>query len=542
MSQDRIWLKNYPAGVDPDIQVPHNHDSLADRLLQACAQYADRTAISCGDDSLSYAELADQSECVAAWLASSAGLVKGDRIALMCPNILELPVSMLAAHRLGLVVVNVNPLYTSRELRHQLVDSGAVAIVIASTALPVFDAIAQETSVRTSVVVPLGQSKAEISTSAPQSGQRFFFDEILDCIDPVPQVDVEREDLAFLQYTGGMTGASKGAMLSHGNVLSNLAQVENWVAPSSGASLRIITALPLYHIMALCLNELLFLGCGAELVLITNPRDVDSLISAMRKAPPGFFTGVNTLFNAVINHPAVTEIDFSQLHMAIGGGTAILPAVSRQWETLTGRPIVQGYGLSEASPVLTLCHPDLPFDGSIGFPVPATDIEIRDPESGESLPLGEKGELCANGPQVMRGYWGRESAEDSGFHPDGWLRTGDVAFMNDQGAITIVDRTKDMILVSGFNVYPNEIESICAEHPGIMEAACIGVPDERTGEAVKAFVVPKNSDISTDDIIKHCRKHLTAYKVPRQIEIVEEIPKSPVGKILRRELRQVRSE
>lgn len=528
------WLANYPPGVPTQIgalPVP----SLAARLLTACSRYPDRVALSCGDRRLTYSDLELQSRRMGAWLAA-AGLKKGDRIALMCPNVPELPVALLAAHRLGLVVVNVNPLYTARELTSQLTDSGAVAIVVATTALAVFAAVAAETKVRHCVIVPVGDAAGQAErTELPC--EPVWFAQTLEHSYTLPTVQVGPKDLAFLQYTGGTTGKSKGAMLDHGNVLANLAQVEPWLVPPSDTPLAVITALPLYHIFALTVNELLFLGRGAELVLITNPRAVDSIIDAMLARPPGFITGVNTLFNAIADHPRAAQVDFSSLHIAMGGGTAIQAAVSRRWETLTGKPIVQGYGLSETAPVLTICDPRAPFDGSIGLPMPSTEIEIRDPATGEPVSIGGRGELCARGPQVMRGYWQRPDTDGTVFYKDGWFRTGDVATMDDAGRITLVDRTKDMILVSGFNVYPNEVEGVCAEHPGIVEAACIGVPDERSGEAVKVFVVRRNPALQADEVIAHCRSFLTSYKVPRHVEFVPDLPKSAVGKILRRELR-----
>jgi len=528
------WLAHYPPGVPAQIETPPI-SSLAARLLAACSRYPERTALSCGDRRLSYGDLERQSRCVGAWLAA-AGLKKGDRIALMCPNIPELPVAMLAAHRLGLVVVNVNPLYTARELKHQLADSAAIAIVVASTALATFAAIAAETDVRHCVIVPVGDDAGPPeSTALPCTPVGFA--QTLEHSYALPSVEVGPTDLAFLQYTGGTTGASKGAMLDHGNVLANLAQCEPWLAPPSDAPLAVITALPLYHIFALTVNELLFLGRGAELVLITNPRSVDSIIDAMIAHPPGFITGVNTLFNAIADHPRAAQVDFRGLHIAMGGGTAIQAAVSRRWEALTGKPLVQGYGLSETSPVLTICDPRAPFDGSIGLPMPSTEIEIRDPSTGEQVPSGERGELCARGPQVMRGYWKRPDADGTVFHKDGWFRTGDVATMDSDGKVTIVDRTKDMILVSGFNVYPNEVEGVCAEHNGVVEAACIGVPDERTGEAVKVYVVRRDPALQAEDVVAHCRLSLTSYKVPRHVEFVKDLPKSAVGKILRRALR-----
>ena len=534
MSDARLWQSQYPPGV-PLVIEPPEHASLADRILSACRRHLNRVAASCGGERLLYSDLERQSAALSAWLAS-AGFGKGQRIALMLPNVLAQPVAMLAAHRLGMVVVNVNPLYTARELRHQLNDSGAVALVIAQSALPVFAEVAAEVAVNTCVVV--ASPGDDVPRDWPHAGCRLTtFEATLRCDATVPNVSVGHDDLAFLQYTGGTTGVSKGAMLSHGNVLSNLAQVERWIAPLTEARLAVITALPLYHIFALTVNSLLYLGRGAELVLVTNPRDVDALVATLRAHPPGFITGVNTLFNALVSHPEIGTVDFSQLHMAMGGGTAILAPTSRRWQALTGAPIVQGYGLSEASPILTVCSPDEEFSGSIGYPVPSTDIEIRDPETGEALPVGEQGELCARGPQIMRGYWRREDQNDRTFHPGGWLRTGDVARMDPRGALFVVDRTKDMILVSGFNVYPNEVESVCSEHPDIVESACIGVQDERTGEAVKVFVVRRNEALSAEQVIEHCRRFLTPYKVPRQVDFLAQLPKSPVGKILRRELR-----
>lgn len=538
MNISKPWLDNYPPGIDDTVRIPDDHQNLADRLLGACMRYAARAAIVCGSDRLTYSDLDRQSRQVAAGFLA-CGLKKGDRVALMCPNVPQLPVARLAALRLGLVVVNVNPQYTARELKHQLNDSAAVAMVVAESALPVFDSIIDDTSVRLTIVVPAKEGTQTQAERQPHSF-RIDFSELLSGSQELPTVQVSRGDLAFLQYTGGTTGLSKGAMLTHGNVLSNLAQIEKWVSPDDDARFRVVTALPLYHIMALTLNELLFLGRGAELVLVPNARDAATLMDELCIEPPGFITGVNTLFGVISRHPRSGQIDFSRLHATLGGGTAILQGVAQEWQKISGKPIVQGYGLSEASPVLTICRLDQQFDGSIGYPVPATDIQIRDPETGQQMPEGERGEICAAGPQVMQGYWGRLDAAST-FHPDGYLRTGDVGIMESDGRIRIVDRTKDVILVSGFNVYPTEIEDVLSEHAAVVEAACIGVPDERTGEAIRAFVVCSNTaDVTTTDLEDFCRLHLTAYKVPRQFEFVKEIPKSAVGKILRRELRALR--
>ena len=528
------WHASYPEGVPPTI-APPQWASLGELIEDTCRRNRGNAAVVEGEASLSYGQLGDMSDSLAAYLISVAGIGLGDRVALMMPNVLAYPISVCGVLRAAGVIVNVNPLYTPRELRHQLVDSGAVAIVVAEPFLPTLQAVIAETSVRTVIVAraPGGSP----STSLPGS---ISLSEIFAKPARAESRQQRYTDTAVIQYTGGTTGVSKGAELTHRNILSNLEQFWTWTKMPVGHAASkevILTVLPMYHVFAFTVNFLSFLGRGSTNVLITNPRDLQGVVAAISREKVTAITGVNTLFNGLLNTPGFSELDFSGLRLTMGGGSAVQPAIARRWQQVTGRLIVEGYGLSETSPVLTVNPLDQrELRPGIGLPLPSTEISIRD-DAGEPVKPGVAGELCARGPQVMRGYWNRPEESAAAFTSDGFFRTGDVAIQDDDGYFQIVDRKKDMVLVSGFNVYPNEIEAVCAEHPGVLESACVGVPDEKTGEAVKVFVVKRDAALTEQDLVEHCRRNLTGYKVPRYVVFLPELPKSPVGKILRRDLK-----
>lgn len=532
----KSWLASYPAGMPAEI-APLRNDSLSDLIQGACRVFSDHTAFVQDSSALSYAQLDALSDRLAAFLSVDLSLALGERVALMMPNVLAYPLSVCGVLRAGCVVVNVNPMYTPRELKHQLRDSGARAIVVAEPFLSTVNTVLAETSVDTVIVVPMSGVPKPAATRYDHSGTATL-DTALSTLSVMTPRILRHSDTALLQYTGGTTGPSKGAELTHGNLLSNIEQFSTWL----GAMLKpgrevVITALPIYHIFALMVNTLSFLRIGGKNVLISNPRDIAGLVSTIKLEGCTAITGVNTLFNGLLNTPGFAALDFSGLNLSMGGGSAIQPAVARRWQEVTGKLLVEGYGLSETSPVLTVNRVDTGvFRSGIGLPLPSTEISIRDDE-GREVAAGEAGELCARGPQVMRGYWNKPEENAKAFTQDGFFRTGDMAVQDAEGYFQIVDRKKDMVLVSGFNVYPNEIEAVCAEHPGVLESACIGVPDEKTGEAVKVFVVKRDLELTEQHLIEHCRKNLTAYKVPRHIQFMSELPKSPVGKILRRELR-----
>ncbi|HSW14989.1 MAG TPA: AMP-binding protein [Solimonas sp.] len=531
----RDWLSQYPAGVPATIATPAAA-CVSDLLAEACWRHAERIAVVCGDEQLSYYQLAAHAERLAAFLTADLGLARGERVAVMMPNISAYPVAVLGILSAGCAAVNVNPLYTPRELKHQLCDSGARAILIAEPFLATLDAVLAETPVQTVIVVPAAALPAPSGAWAGET--RLPLATALATMRPLPTIELGLGDTAFLQYTGGTTGVSKGAELTHGNILSNIAQIDAWFGGVLQESRETaITALPLYHIFALMLNLLYMLRMGGTTVLISNPRDLPGVVGTMARHPFSVFTGVNTLYNGLLNTSGFADLDFSSLRMSMGGGAAVQPAVARRWQEVTGRVLLEGYGLSETSPVLTINRVDSKgFRGGIGLPLPSTEISIRN-EQGAEVAVGEAGELCARGPQVMRGYWQRPEETAKVFTADGYFRTGDMARQDEEGYFHIVDRVKDMVLVSGFNVYPNEIEAVCAEHPGVLESACIGVPDDKTGEAVKIFVVRRDESLDAPALIEHCRRNLTGYKVPRHVEFIAALPKSPVGKILRRELR-----
>lgn len=535
----RIWQKNYGS-------IPHEivaSGTVVDLLHEAVAKWGDKPAFNCLHTNLSFNEVDRLSRDVAAWLQGQ-GIKKGDRVAVMMPNLLVHPVVSFGIIRAGGVQVNVNPLYTPRELAHQLNDSGAEMIVIFNQVTPTLAAIVEQTGVKTVVTTglydlcdlqgPNPPVHPEIAKSALTFPDVLRAGRDLDFAAPA----ITTDDLIFLQYTGGTTGLSKGAMLDHGNLVSNIESFEAWVEDVSRPGKEvIITALPLYHIFALMVNFLCYFKLGAHNVLIPNPRDMPGFVKEWKKWRVTAFTGVNTLYVGLLNTPNFEECDFSEFTVSFGGGSATQRAVSEGWRKLTGLHIIEGYGLSETSPIASanmLNTPD--FTGTVGYPFPSTDIKILDDEDKE-LGVGEPGEICLKGPQVMRGYWGMEAERDKHFTPDGYFRTGDIAVVSNEGLVQIVDRKKDMVIVSGFNVFPNEIEDVLAAMPGLIESACIGVPDDKTGEAVKVFCVRKDESVTAADVESYCRENLTAYKVPKHIEFIEELPKSTVGKILRRELR-----
>jgi len=537
-----------PAEVDLD-----EFKSIGDLFEKSAKQYATRKAYINMDKALTYAELDKLSANFGAYCQSVLKLPRGSRIALMMPNLLQYPVCLYGALRAGYTVVNCNPLYTERELEHQLKDSGAEAIVIVENFASVLEKVVARTPVKHVIVTQLGDlldfpKRMIVNLVVKHVKKMVPAWQIANAIElrdalieggrhPLKPAEVGHEDIAFLQYTGGTTGVSKGAMLTHRNIIANLQQSHAWIRPFLKDHEIIITALPLYHIFALTANCLTFFKIGATNVLITNPRDIPGFIKEIAKYPFTTITGVNTLFNAMVNNPEFARIDLSNLRLTLGGGMAVQRAVAERWKEITGVTLLEAYGLTETSPAATINPVDLEeYNGCIGLPISSTEVSIRD-DDGKELPIGEAGELCIRGPQVMKGYWNRPEETAKVIMSDGFLRTGDVAVMEPTGFVKIVDRKKDMILVSGFNVYPNEIEDVLALHPGVLESAAVGVPDPKTGEAVKIYVVKRDPDLSEDSLIEHCRANLTAYKVPRHIAFRTELPKTNVGKILRRQLR-----
>jgi long-chain acyl-CoA synthetase len=549
---NRFWLKSYPPGVPADID-PARLTSLAELLRQACTAYRDRPAYEQMGRKMTFAQLDELTRDFAAWL-QAAGMAKGDRIAIMLPNTLQYPIALFGALRAGLAVVNTNPLYTARELQHQLEDAGAKAILVLENFAHVVQEVAGRTRLEKILVTAagdlLGFPKSWIVNyvvrhrrkQVPEwhlPGAVSFGDALRAGRSlPLKPVDVGPEDIAFLQYTGGTTGVAKGAMLTHGNVSANVLQAEAWLAGRfSNESGVLITAIPLYHIFALTANCLLFTHLGWKNVLIINARDFPSLVKEMRKQPFAFFTGVNTLFNALLNTPGFAAVDFSHLQVTLGGGMAVQESVAQRWKQVTGKILTQAWGLTETSPAATINPTTEEFNGSIGLPIPSSEIAIKD-EQGADLPLGQTGEICVRGPHVMRGYWNRPDETAKVMLPGGWLRTGDVGYMDPRGYIFLQDRKKDLILVSGFNVYPNEVEAVAATHPGILECAAVAQADEHSGEVVALYVVPKDPKLTEHEVIEHCRKSLAGYKVPKHVYFRKDLPKSNVGKILRKELRE----
>ena len=550
-----IWLKHYPAGVPAEIDV-FRFASLKHMVEQSCARYAQRPAFSNMGVTISYGELDRLSRNFGAYL-QALGLRRGDRVAIMLPNLLQYPVALFGALRAGLVVVNVNPLYTARELQHQLADSGAVAIVVLENFAHTLQAVGAKTAVRHVIttqvgdlfppwrrhlvnlalkwvkrMVPPWQLPGAVAwPAALQLGSR----------QTLADVALTHEDTAFLQYTGGTTGVAKGAVLTHGNMVANVEQTLAWIRGSLQEGTEVVvTPLPLYHIFSLTANLLTFVRLGANNVLITNPRDMPRFVRELRRTRFSAITGVNTLFNVLLDAPGferVRQANAGALKVAVAGGMAVQRTVAQRWQQAMGVPLIEGYGLTEASPIV--CANSLEataFSGQIGMPLPSTRVAIQD-EAGRELPLGEVGEICVQGPQVMRGYWNMPEETARVLGPDGWLRTGDMGVMDAHGSIQFVDRRKDVIVVSGFKVYPTEIEDVVMLHPGVKEAGVVGIPDARSGEAVMLYVVKKDPALTTDAVLAHCRANLAPYKVPKQVEFRDTLPKSNIGKILRRTLR-----
>ena len=551
---EKIWLKSYPASVPPAVDL-NQFKSIGDVFDQSVAKFADRTALICMGKSMTYRELGERATAFGAWLQSEVKLPKGARVAIMAPNVMQFPIALFGILRAGYIAVNCNPLYTERELEHQLKDSGAEVIVVVENFAHTVQAVLGKTAVKHVVVTAIGDLlgglKAPLVNFVLRHVKKMVPDwNIPHAIDfrdtlllgghhRLQAVDINHDDIAFLQYTGGTTGYSKGAMLTHGNIVANLQQAHAWIASGvrEGEEV-IITALPLYHIFALTANCLTFMKVGATNVLIVNPRDIPGFIKELSKHNFTVMTGVNTLFNALLNHPEFAQLDFSSLRLTLGGGMAVQKAVAQRWKQVTGTTLLEAYGLTETSPAATINPIDLTeYNGSIGLPLSSTELTIRD-EIGADQPMGQSGEICIRGPQVMKGYWQRPKETAEVMFPDGFFRTGDIGVMDEKGFFRIVDRKKDMILVSGFNVYPNEVEDVVAMHPGVMEVAAIGIPDERSGEAVKIFVIRKDPNLTAEALIAHCREYLTAYKVPHHVEFRTELPKTNVGKILRRALRE----
>ena len=551
---EKIWLKEYPAGVPAEVDLTE-FTSLKDILEKSCQRFADLPAYSNMGVTLRYRDIDRLSRDFGAYL-QELGLGKGARVAIMMPNVLQYPIALFGALRAGLTVVNVNPLYTPRELEHQLNDSGSTVIVIIENFAHTLQEVLDKTPVKTVITTELGDlfpfPKRPLVNFVVKHVKKMVpawripgavpFRQALSqgAGQTLTDVPLNHDDIAFLQYTGGTTGVSKGAMLTHGNMVANLQQASAWLSPfSKPAEETIITALPLYHIFSLTANCLTFMKVGGHNILITNPRDMPGFVKELGKVKFTVITGVNTLFNGLLHTPGFEKLDFSAFKIALGGGMAVQRAVAEQWQRVTGVPLIEAYGLTETSPAacinpLTLTE----YNGNIGLPISSTELSIRDDE-GRELGFGEDqvGEICIRGPQVMRGYWNRPEETAQVMTPDGYLRTGDVGYVNERGYARIVDRKKDMILVSGFNVYPNEIEDIVAHHPMVLEVAAVGVPDEKSGEAVKIVVVRKDEALTAEMLLEHCRRELTGYKLPRHVEFRTELPKTNVGKILRRLLR-----
>ena len=553
MNTKKPWLENYPEGASEEL-VFDPRGTLVKLLDQAETDYASYEAFVNFGVSMKYEQVAKDSKSFAAYLQNVLGLRKGDRIAMMMPNLLQYPVAIFGALRAGLIVVNVNPLYTPRELEHQLRDSGAKTIVIFENSAHVLQPVLDNVTIEHVIITKIGDYQGAIKGA--------FMNFVLKYIKRLvpryripntirfksmlkrPSADfnetaISIDDLAFLQYTGATTGLSKGVMLSHGNVVANLDQLNSMLADvfEEGQDIH-INALPIYHIYSLVVLVLAGYSKGGLNVLITNPRDTEGFIKELKKWPFTFFNGVNTLYESLLNHPDINTVDFSSMKLSGTGGSACRKSTADRWQQLTGKVLLEGYGLSETSPSVSISPPHLTeFNGFVGLPIPNTEISIRD-DDGKEVKRGEPGEICVRGPQVMKGYWQNEEATAETIGEDGFLKTGDIGTLNKGGFLAIVDRKKDMILVSGFNVYPNEIEDVVSLHPDIIEAACIGVPNKKTGEAVKLFVVKSNPSLNEKEIIAYCKENLAAYKIPKQIEFINELPKTNVGKVLRRKLRE----
>ena len=553
---EKIWLKNYPEGVPEEIDV-NKYSSLIDVFQQSVEKYRDQVAYVNLGKSLTYGEVDEKTKAFAAYLTQVAGMKKGDRIVLMMPNILQYPIALFGAFRAGLIVVNTNPLYTTRELEHQLNDSGATAIVIlenfAHTLADVIDKTPIETVITTkigdlfdfpkSLVVNLVVKYVKKMVPAFSLPMSVSFNTVLSEGSKYPVADEEEaghDDIAFLQYTGGTTGVAKGASLTHRNMLANLLQAHAWASRDLVEGEEVfVTALPLYHIFSLTANAMFALEMGAKTLLITNPRDLPTFVKELGSEKSSVITGVNTLFNALLNTPGFDQLDFSSLKLCLGGGMAVTQSVAEEWEQVTGKPLIEAYGLTETSPAVCINPIDNEeYTGTIGLPISSTEVSIRDEELNE-VAVGERGELWIRGPQVMQGYWNRPKQTAMVFDDEGYIRTGDIAIISENGYVKLVDRIKDMILVSGFNVYPNEIEDVISTNDKVLEVGAIGIPHDISGEVVKIYVVKKDESLTKEEIVEFCREILTGYKRPKKIEFVDDLPKSNVGKILRRELRKM---
>jgi len=552
ISQDFPWFKHYPKGIPHDIN-PDKYTSLVDLFEEACSKYGDMPAFENMGKRLSFNEVDALSADFASYLQNVVGLKKGDTLAIQMPNLLQYPVAMFGALRAGLLVVNTNPLYTAREMEHQFHDAGVKAIVILANFAHNLEKVLPNTKIETVIVTEIGDLLGgikgwitnlvvkHVKKMVPEYNlpKAIAYKDVLSQGDKntYKRPEIKSDDLAYLQYTGGTTGVSKGAMLTHRNLIANMEQISAWMIPKLREREEVvITALPLYHIFALTVNCWAMLKIGARNVLVTNPRDMPAFIKELKKQPFSVITGVNTLFNGLLNQEAFRDAGFKDLKIAVGGGMAVQKAVARRWEEVTGVPLAEGYGLTETSPVLSCNAIDgTERIGTIGLPLPGTEMKCMD-ENGNEVKIGEPGEIYARGPQVMPGYWKRDDETAKVFH-SGWFKTGDVGVIDEDGFFSIVDRIKDMINVSGFNVYPNEIEDAIAEHPKVLEVAAIGVPDDRSNEVVKVFIVKKDESLTKEELISFCKESLTGYKIPKQVEFRKELPKSNIGKILRKELR-----
>ncbi|MSQ87850.1 MAG: long-chain-fatty-acid--CoA ligase [Betaproteobacteria bacterium] len=548
---EKIWLKSYPPGVPAEIDYSQ-YQSVGDLVDKKVVEFSDRPAFHCMGKTISFGDLDGLSRTFGAWLQSK-GYGKGVRVAIMMPNCLQYPVALYGTLRAGGIVVNVNPLYTPRELEHQLKDSGAEVIVILENFATTLQAVLPKTPVKHVILASLGDMLGvkgllvnfvvrKVKKMVPPfelPGALRFNDMLAEAAGKeMKPVQVGHEDIAFLQYTGGTTGVSKGAMLLHRNILANIEQAATWLVQGIGDERpMIITALPLYHIFSLTVNCLNMMKLGGMNVLITNPRDIPAFVKELGKHPYNMITGVNTLFNAFLNNEEFRKLDFSQVKVCVGGGMAVQKAVADKWQQVTGKVLLEGYGLTETSPCATMNPLNLTaYSGSIGLPMPSTEVVLRDDDK-KDVPLGQRGEICIRGPQVMKGYWQRDDETAQALGTDGYLYTGDVGVMDEKGFVRIVDRKKDMILVSGFNVYPNEIEQVVAMMPGVLEVAAIGVPDEKSGEVPKVFIVKKDPSLTEAQVLAYCKAQLTGYKQPKHVEFRADLPKTNVGKILRRALR-----
>ncbi|WP_274571073.1 AMP-binding protein [Neisseria leonii] len=554
---EKVWLQSYQEGVRPEIDV-REYTSIVDVFEKSVARFKDKPAFISMDKALSFNEIEQYSRQFASYLQNHLKLAKGDRVAVMMPNLLQYPVALFGILRAGLIVVNVNPLYTPRELEHQLNDSGASTIVVLENFAGTLESVVARTPVKNIIVASIGDMlgglKGWITNLVVRKVKKMVPEYRLPGSVTFKQalasgsghtlrpVDITLEDTAFLQYTGGTTGVSKGAILTHGNICANILQGREWIRSSLRPAEEVaVAALPLYHIFALTVNTMILMEIGTTAVLIANPRDLPALIKDIDKHKVTVFIGLNTLFNALVNNEAFRKLDFSNWRLTLGGGMATQKAVADKWQQITGLPVVEAYGLTEASPGVSINPLNITgYTGTIGLPISNTEAQLRDAE-GKAVPAGQPGELWIRGPQVMKGYWNRPDETAKVLDSEGWLATGDIAVIDEKGWIKLVDRKKDMIVVSGFNVYPNEIEEVIVQHPKVLEAACIGVPSDKTGEALKLFVVKSDESLTADELIAFARTELTGYKVPKQIEFRDELPKSNVGKILRRELRDTDS-